>query len=274
MNKITKDLVSKWIPKRDSQGYKGNYGKVLCIGGNEKMGGAIIMAGTAALYSGAGLVTVATAADNKNALHSHAPEIMCVDMYDTLNLEKLVPSMDTVLIGPGLGTNEDSKAVFKTVIDSVSEEQTLLIDGDGITIYKELSFPTIQGNVIFTPHPGEWKRLSELSPDEENKERNIEKRNELKATVVLKKDRTEVYSGNGVWKNTAGNPAMATGGMGDTLAGMIVGFVGQYEVFDQGVLSAVYLHSYIGDQLAESNYVVLPTTITQQVPKTMRELAN
>lgn len=274
MTKITKTLISKWIPKRDPQGYKGNYGKVLCIGGNEKMGGAIIMAGKAALYSGAGLITVATAPDNKNALHSHAPEIMCVDMYDTLNLEYLIPDMDTILIGPGLGTNENSKSIFKTVIETVSEDQTLLIDGDGISLYKEFSFPTIRANVIFTPHPGEWKRLSGLSPDEENKERNIEKRNELKATIVLKKNRTEVYSGSGVWKNTAGNPSMATGGMGDTLAGMIVGFVGQYDNFDHGILSAVYIHSYIGDQLAEANYVVLPTNITQHIPKTMRELEN
>jgi len=274
MNKLTKEMVSNWMPKRNPKDYKSNYGKVLCIGGNEDMGGAIIMSSTAVLHSGAGLVTVATAPENKNALHSHAPEIMCANMYDTNRLEHLISGMDTILIGPGLGRGEDAKDIFKMVIDTVHGDQTLVIDADGITLYQELSFPKINAQVIFTPHLGEWKKLSNLSLDEENEADNKDKRNELDATIVLKKDRTEVYSDNDVWKNTTGNPAMATGGMGDTLAGMIAGFIEQYDNFDQSVLSAVYIHSYIGDHLAETDYVVLPTKVIQSIPKVMKELAS
>jgi len=274
MKKLTKDLISNWIPKRDPKGYKGNYGKILCIGGNEDMGGAIIMSSTAALYSGAGLVTVATAPGNKHALHTHAPEIMCVDMYDTNRLESLIPTMDTILIGPGLGRDEEAKDIFNKVIDNVLEEQTLVIDADGITLYKELSFPTIKAQVIFTPHLGEWKKMSGLSPKEENETDNASNQSDLNATIVLKKDQTEIYFENHVWKNTTGNPAMATGGMGDTLAGMIAGFIGQYKNFDQAILSAVYIHSYIGDQLARTNYIVLPTRVIQSIPRIMKELEN
>lgn len=86
MKKITKEIVVDTIPIRDKDTYKNKMGRILCVGGNLEKGGAIIMSGLAALYSGAGLVTVATDPVNRTSLHTHAPEIMFVNMYETESL--------------------------------------------------------------------------------------------------------------------------------------------------------------------------------------------
>lgn len=108
-----------------------------------------------------------------------------------------------------------------------------------------------------------------VSQQEPNANTKIQQK--IGGTIVLKSNRTEVYVEDAVWKNTVGNPAMATGGMGDTLAGMIVGFTAQFKDQEKAVLSAVFLHSKIGDELAAKQYVVLPTQIIEQIPSTMKE---
>ena len=108
------------MPTRNPNSYKGSYGSVLLVGGNENMGGAIILAASAAVYSGAGLVTVATHPSNKSALHARLPEAMFVDMTDTNALKQHVEPVDIIVLGPGLGRGEISKNVLQTVYHSVS----------------------------------------------------------------------------------------------------------------------------------------------------------
>ena len=130
----------------------------------------------------------------------------------------------------------------------------------------ELPYPE---HTVLTPHQMEWQRVSGLSLEEQSRENNQLKQQELGASLVLKSHHTTIYGQNGIYYNTAGSPAMATGGMGDTLAGMIAGFLAQFPKNDQTISAAVYLHSFIGDQLAKERYVVLPTEISQQLPRWM-----
>ena len=98
------------------------------------------------------------------------------------------------------------------------------------------------------PHQKEWERLSGIPIEEQTYERNLEAVERIGATVVLKQHGTEIYFCNDdVYKLPIGTPAMATGGMGDTLAGMITSFVGQFDNFKEAVTSATYMHSFIGE---------------------------
>lgn len=271
MDKITREKVEGFIPKRKKESYKGTYGRVLFVGGNQQMGGAIILSASAGVHSGAGLVTVATDLSNQSALHARLPEAMFLSMHDLKKLKETVDTMDVIVAGPGLGRDERSLEVLKAVYASVEEDQILLLDGDAIYLHVNEDLPKPQAQLVFTPHLGEWRTLTGLSIDEQYLETNHAKARELEAIVVLKKSRTEVYYGDEVWQNTAGNPAMATGGMGDTLAGMTAGFLAQFSNQKHAVLSAVFLHSYIADELARNQYVTLPTDIIRQIPFTMKE---
>jgi len=273
VKEINPEAIHGMIPKRNKDSYKADYGRVLVIGGNEDMGGAIILTASAAIYSGAGLVTVATAKVNHTALHARLPEAMVFDMYNEDCLLKKLSTATVIVIGPGLGLSSESLAILKSVLKTVTKEQRLIIDGSAITLMAKNNLKTPVAITTYTPHLGEWHKLSRLKPAEQNETLNIQARKELKAAVVLKQSRTEIYFLDDVWKNTHGNPAMATGGMGDTLAGMIAGFSAQFKNNRSAIITAVFLHSKIGDDLAKKQYVVLPSQIIERIPTEMKEFS-
>lgn len=271
MQPITEELVKDTIAKRSDDSYKGTYGKVLVIGGDADMGGAAILTASAAVYSGAGLVTVATHKTNHAALHSRLPEAMAIDSADVEKVTEQVKKMDVIAIGPGLGLSEEAFILLTAVFSTVTEQQQTIIDGSAISLMAEYDLPYPKTQAVYTPHLGEWEKLSGLAVSQQEPNANTKIQQKIGGTIVLKSNRTEVYVEDAVWKNTVGNPAMATGGMGDTLAGMIAGFTGQFKDQEKAVLSAVFLHSKIGDKLAAKQYVVLPTQIIEQIPSTMKE---
>lgn len=274
MLKITEEKVSNWLPVRDKNTYKNKMGHVLCIGGNANMGGAVIMSASAALYAGAGLVTVASAPENVHALHARIPEAMFTNMYDFYTLPDMIKKADVIVLGPGLGLSEESLEVFKQVTRSLNKDQWLIIDGDAITHFvndkDSLQIPT--KNVIFTPHLGEWNRMTNIEPPADDIKINQQQKEALNAIIVLKKGRTEVYIEDEIWQNIAGNPSMATGGMGDILTGIIASFIGQFQNKKQGILSALYVHSATANELAETHYVTLPTTVIKHLPIFIKDL--
>lgn len=270
MQVITEELVYSTITKRADNSHKGSFGKVLVVGGNKDMGGAAILTSSAAVYSGAGLVTVGTAPENHAAVHARLPEAMVFDFTDLEKLRHQTALMDVIVIGPGLGLTEEALAILKTVFEQVSKKQHLIVDGSAITLTAKHNLPFPKAHTIYTPHLGEWEKMTGLAPTEQETNVNVKEQQRIGGIVVLKSNRTTVYFSNGIWKNTVGNPAMATGGMGDTLAGMIAGFVAQFADKEKAVLSAVYLHSKIGDQLAETHYVALPSQIIEHIPKLMK----
>lgn len=271
--KLTKKFVSKHIPTREKQSYKGDYGKILCIGGSVKMAGAITLSAKAALYSGAGLVTVATHPENFSVVHSACLEIMCTDYTDFDELKSHIEQSDTILIGPGLGRSRFSKDLFEMILQSVSDEQNFIIDADGLYFLSQMNYNDVSlpAKTILTPHLGEWERLTGITPSKQTESKNKSCQHKLGATIVLKSHQTIVYSDEFIYQNTVGNPGMAVGGMGDTLAGMIAGLVKQCEFPITGVASAVYLHSYIGDLLYKDQYVALPSQIIEQIPTIMNQ---
>lgn len=277
MTEITEAILKKVITKRSSDTHKGDYGRILLIGGGENYGGAIIMSTSGAVNSGAGLTAVATHPVNLTALHTHLPEAMFIDWRDA-KLANLIKNMDVVVCGPGLGMSDLAKQIMVILRRCTSEKQTVVLDASALDLISEDKslLPTNAGHLILTPHQMEWQRLSQIRIPFQTDSANIDALNQLipdsNAALVLKSNHTHVYDGKGqVFVNPLGNPGMATGGMGDTLAGIIGGFVAQFGPNIDTVLAAVYIHSLAGDLINKENYVVKPTEVSKVLPKLMKK---
>ncbi|WP_260682000.1 NAD(P)H-hydrate dehydratase [Alkalicoccobacillus porphyridii] len=266
--------VSEWLPYReqDKDTNKRDYGQVLLIGGSRGMGGAILMAAEAAMMSGAGLTTVATDENHFSALHTRLPEAMAVPLEDVKEIRHQIKKNTVIAMGPGLGLDEKARDVFRLVLKEVEQHQTLLLDADALTLLSEEKVDLPQMTIL-TPHAGEWQRLTGLKPEEQSENENRKWANKLGALVVLKGDQTRIYTPEASYLNIKGTPAMATGGMGDCLTGCIAGICAQNEDVLEGVLAAVFLHSYIGCSLAQTRHVVRPTEIAQSLPVYMKQLS-
>ncbi len=270
MKEITNDILAKVIRKRPADSYKGTYGRIALIGGSQNFGGAIIMASLAAVYSGAGLVTTITDPTNQTSLHDWLPEAMFVDYHDLKTAAPIIKSADVVVIGPGLGTDNNALSILTKTFELAHDKQTLVIDGSALTLiaHNHLALPKASLNIL-TPHQMEWQRVSGIKIADQTPEKNQAAVNQLNAIVVVKSHRTEVYAAGKIYQNTGGTPAQATGGMGDTLAGLIGGFTAQFDNKTNATLAAVYTHSAIADKLAKKQYVVLPHQISEALPKFM-----
>ena len=277
MTEITEAILKKVITKRSSDTHKGDYGRILLIGGGENYGGAIIMSTSGAVNSGAELTAVATHPVNLTALHARLPEAMFIDWRDA-KLANLIKNMDVVVCGPGLGMSDLAKQIMVILRRCTSEKQTVVLDASALDLISQDKslLPTNAGHLILTPHQMEWQRLSQIRIPFQTDSANIDALNQLipdsNAMLVLKSNHTHIYDGKGqVFVNPLGNPGMATGGMGDTLAGIIGGFVAQFGPSVDTVLAAVYIHSLAGDLINKDNYVVKPTEVSKVLPKLMKK---
>ena len=276
--KVDDDLVRQVITSRLRESHKGSYGRVLLVGGLYPYGGAIIMAAIACVNSGAGLVTVATNRENITALHAHLPEAMAFDLRETERFLDNLRAADVVLIGSGLGEEETAKRALDLVLANIRSNQNLVVDGSALNLLAKKNKSSLpECHLVLTPHQKEWERLSGLTISEQsisNTQRALE---EFRSGTILvaKSHKTAVYQGAEVAHLEVGGPYQATGGMGDTLAGMVTGFLAQFASTDsyKAVIIATWLHSAIADKLAENAYVVLPTHISKAIPSWMKKLS-
>ncbi|MGB2574601.1 NAD(P)H-hydrate dehydratase [Leuconostoc citreum] len=273
MKQLSEKILYQVITPRPAQSHKGTFGRVLIIGGTAEFGGAVIMNAMAAVYAGAGLVTVATDTANFTALHSHLPEAMVVDFNQ--DLTTLIQNNDVILIGSGLGDRLD---ILQATFRAVFPKQVLIVDGSALTLLAENHINLPHARLVLTPHQMEWQRITGISIAQQAFEAfNVLGRDRLKQMpiVVLKQHHTQIYTSKDIYELPIGGPYQATGGMGDTLAGIIAGFAAQFFLasLSDVVLAAVYSHSAIADELAKTQYIVLPTQISQQLPKFMKYYA-
>nr|MCH9743897.1 NAD(P)H-hydrate dehydratase [Gammaproteobacteria bacterium] len=239
------------LPRRSKDTHKGNNGHVLVIGGDYGMGGAVRLASEAAARVGSGLVTVATRPEHVTIVSGSRPEIMCHQVTCREDLLPLLERATVVAIGPGLGKGEWGRELLEAVVES---QLPMVLDADGLNILSEKPFTHEQW--VLTPHPGEAARLLGISNKEIQADRFtaishiIEK---YHGVCVLKGAGTLVKSFNQSHELIcpAGNPGMATGGMGDILSGVIAGFVAQGLSLAKAAEIGVLVHSVAGDMAAE-----------------------
>lgn len=279
MKVIEQTLLEKVIIKRSRTSHKGDYGRLLLLGGTYPYGGAIIMAALAAVKSGAGLVTVGTDRENIPALHSYLPEAMAFSLQDQQLLKEQLEKAEVILLGSGLRDDTFGENLVKQVFASLKQNQILIVDGGALTILSgiSLSFPSSQ--LILTPHQKEWEKLSGIAIEKQNKDATASALTSFpQGTILVEKGpATRIWQAgqSDYYQLQVGGPYQATGGMGDTLAGMIAGFAGQFQQASlyERVAVATHLHSAIAQELAQEHYVILPTEISNYLPEAMKNVS-
>ncbi len=245
------------IPVRPNYSYKGSFGKVLIIAGNDEMSGAAAMSGMAAYRVGAGLVRIFTAQENKEVIGKLLPEAVVntydSEEFDVKSLEASIAWADVIAIGPGLGTGDIQNIMVGKVLDS---KKTCVVDADAINTIanNKMIAKKLHSEVILTPHLGEMARLIKKDVDEIKNNLFATAKNFHKkqfANLVLKDARTVIASGDDLFVNMTGNNGMATAGSGDVLTGIIVGLLGIGVDFNAAAVLGPYIHGLAGDEAAK-----------------------
>jgi ADP-dependent NAD(P)H-hydrate dehydratase / NAD(P)H-hydrate epimerase len=241
--------IARALPPRPRQANKGDFGRVLIIGGAPGMPGAVRLAGESCLRVGAGLVHVACATVNVAAIAAGRPELMSLGLESAADLAPLLRDADVVAIGPGLGRTDWSRQVWSAALGS---GKPLVIDADALNLLAESG---LRGPpAILTPHPGEAARL--LGTDAASVQRDrVGALNALVArhggVVILKGAGTLIgAAGHVTALCESGNPGMASAGMGDVLTGAVAGILAQCRDPWLAAVAAVQAHAMAGDELA------------------------
>ncbi|HYG06012.1 MAG TPA: NAD(P)H-hydrate dehydratase [Stenotrophomonas sp.] len=251
--------------------HKGESGHVLCIGGNEGSGGAIMLSAEAALRSGAGLVAVATRTRHVAPLLARCPEVMARAVEDGAALPPLLRQADVVAIGPGLGQDDWARALWQM---AAAHAGAKVFDADALNLLAAAP-QRFDTDTVLTPHPGEAARLLGLSIAQIQRDRLAAAQAlaaRFGAVVVLKGAGTVIAAPARTPRFIdAGNPGMAVGGMGDLLTGVIASLRAQgHDAFEAATLGAL-LHAAAGDKAAvEGERGLLPTDLLPW----LRRLAN
>jgi hydroxyethylthiazole kinase-like uncharacterized protein yjeF len=244
-------LPAHSFPPRSKDAHKGNFGHVLVIGGNKGMGGAVRLAAEAAARVGAGLVSVATRAEHVSALIAARPELMCLEVQTSADLKFLLERATTIVLGPGLGQDAWAQDLYTCVLASKLPK---IIDADALNLLAKN--PHKQDDWILTPHPGEAARLLACTTADIQNNRLVaakQLQQRYGGVIVLKGAGSIIQGVTTTHLCTAGNPGMASGGMGDVLGGVIAGLVAQKFSQQKSAELGVLVHALAADQAAKES---------------------
>lgn len=273
--------------------HKGTKGHVAVIGGSEGHFGAPKMSGKAALRSGSGRVTLALprtlalqAAAELLELMSHhfAEDRAAFENVSNAEISSFLSGKDAVVVGPGLDSGDSSKQIVHDVLTfSLTEKLPVVIDADGLNCISQDStlLKLLSPLTVLTPHPGEMARLLGCSAKQVQQDRFRLAQKFAQANncwLVLKGARSVIAGPTGeLWLNPGATAGLATAGSGDVLAGIIASFLGQGFEMKQAVLSAVFLHSAVGEHLeAEigNSTGIIAGDIIEKIPFIISEILN
>lgn len=286
---VEEKAVAPFFAPRKKDTHKGTYGHVLIFAGSLGKSGTATLAGRAALRTGAGLVTVATAAGVLPAVARGMAELMTEPLAETPaktidgaalpRALALLGGKSVVLVGPGLSTNPATAGFVLGLLPGIKVPCVIDADGLNIVATKPEILDRMSGPVVLTPHPGEFSRLVGRTSEEVLRHR-LELAPEFaarhKVTVVLKGYRTLVAGPDGrVFVNPTGNPGMATGGSGDVLGGMIAAQLGQKADLPGAAVAAVFAHGLAGDIAADrlGERALVAGDIIRYLPPALKALA-
>lgn len=234
---------------RRPDAHKGDFGRLLIVAGDEDMGGAALLAGEAALRTGAGLVNIATHEANRAAILARRPELMVRAANSPGDIADLMAGASAIAIGPGLGRREWGRELLLAVTPA---GKPLVVDADGLNAVAETGSQLPAGTVI-TPHPGEAGRL--LGKDsawiQANRPQAAAMLSETGAGVVAAlKGAGTLIARNGTLESVCvdGNPGMATAGSGDVLTGIVGALLARGQEPAAAARLGVWLHARAGDE--------------------------
>ncbi|QKG85457.1 NAD(P)H-hydrate dehydratase [Kroppenstedtia pulmonis] len=254
------------LTPRSRWSHKGHFGHLLVVGGSRGMAGAVALAGSAALRAGAGLVTIAVPRGQEPILATKVTEAMvwgwpdnglsCFTEEFPSDWSRQNRKWKTVVVGPGLGRFQGEQSWLKRILLEVTAP--IVLDADALNILSHDSsvLKQRQGLTVLTPHPGEMARLTKQTVQQVEANRfriAVEWAKTYGVIVVLKGTHTIIAYPDGTqWVNPTGTPALAKGGSGDILAGMLGSFLVQGIPPEQAVPIGVYLHGLAGEKAVSS----------------------
>jgi len=286
----TPESIAPLFAPRPRDSNKGKFGHVLVVAGSRGKPGAAAMAGLAALRAGAGLVTVACPESAVSAVSAHTAELMTEPLPETASGEIALAAFERiadlagkrtlVAIGPGIGTDDETRATVMRAFQELREP--MVIDADALNCLAAGEWSGTEGLLrVLTPHPGEMARLAgstipDIQADRIGSARSLAtSRNVI---VVLKGERTLIGFPDGrVQINPTGSPSMATGGTGDILTGMLCGLMAQFPKDpDRAMAAAVYLHGAAGEIAARraTEQTVIATDLLDCLAEGIRAITN
>jgi len=263
--------IKALLKPRKSFSHKGTYGHALLIAGDTNTMGAALLNAKGCLYAGAGLTTLSIPSAGLSTLNTALPEVMYLDRAE-LN-EKQLAKYQAIGMGSGLGVTATSKILLEQLLD---RQLPLVLDADALNLisnYPALRHKLAPGSIL-TPHVKEFDRLfgEHLSWHDRLLTARIQAE-KLQCVILLKNRYTFIIdSEKNVYINPTGNPAMAQGGMGDVLTGMLTAFMAQGKSALQSAMLACYLHGKSGDDLAVDHFNVTASQVAENIPLVTRHM--
>lgn len=270
------------LPKRKRNSHKGDYGKVGIISGSLGMTGAPYLASQSALRTGSGLVYTVVPKSIESIMSIKLTESIIIPIEDMGKghfvksslaqiLEK-IESMDALVIGPGMGVDQDRMYIVQEIIKAY--KKPIVLDADAINCLSLDPSILLHRNspIVITPHPGEMSRFLGLTTDEIQNNRIYYSKlvsHKYDIVVALKGSNTVVASSSGdLYINNTGNPGMATAGSGDVLTGIIVSFIGQGIKVMEATKLGVFIHGLAGDfaRNRKGEYGLIASDILDNIP--------
>ena len=276
--------VSLVVKPRSSEAHKGDFGKLLVVGGSEVFSGAPALVALAALRTGVDLTYVAAPEKAANAIAAMSPSLITVKLKgshlhppNTSVLKGYLQTSTAVVMGPGLGVHEETKLAVKETMKLVGEAHLpLLLDADGLKAFAEFQEDRIEcipRPLVLTPHAGEYEILTgrALAKDLNQRVSDVQRTAQTLGTTILLKGPVDVISnGKRVKLNFTGNPGMTVGGTGDVLSGIVGALLAQgANSFDAAVAGA-FISGASGDFVRyKKGYHMVPTDIIEWIPRVM-----
>lgn len=266
IQRITADNLGQWLKPRRPCSHKGDHGRLLLVGGDHGLGGAIRMAAEAALRSGAGLVRVLTHHEHVAPLLTARPELMVQPLTDD-SLHQAIEWADVIVVGPGLGQGDWGRNALQRL---QSSDKPALWDADALNMLALA--PEKRQNRVITPHPGEAARLLGCSTADIESDRLLAVRKlavQYGGVAVLKGAGTLIAGPQGEMAIAdVGNAGMASGGMGDVLSGIIGGLLAQKLSLYDAACAGCVVHGAVADNIAakQGTRGLLATDLLPMIP--------
>ena len=270
----TKERVKATLPQRDPDSHKGSFGTALLIAGTKEMPGAALLAGLGAMRSGVGKLVIATEAEAMAMIVPRLPEATYLQNGLQRIAEYMAPvdSYRAAAIGPGTEPDTLTEDALNVLLES---PMPIIVDAGALS---RRIYPARQAPVILTPHPAEFSRITGVGVEDLQKNRTFhaaEWAGELGVAIVLKGPNTITAFPDGeTWVNPTGNSALAKGGTGDLLAGMMLGMLCCHTDWKHAVLNAVHLHGACAEEWTKtrSSHTLLAHELSELLPEVWANL--
>jgi hydroxyethylthiazole kinase-like uncharacterized protein yjeF len=274
--------ASMVIKPRLPEAHKGDFGRLLVVGGSEVFSGAPALVALAALRAGVDLTYVAAPEKTANAISCMSPALITMKLEgkhlnprNTPAIKRFLKTSTAIVMGPGLGLHGETIEAVEEIVKAVEEERIpLVLDADGLKAFVEFK-RKVNCPLVLTPHAGEYEILTgkKLPRDLKQRAEKVQKTaRKLGATMLVKGPVDVISDGKRVKFNYTGNPGMTVGGTGDVLSGLVGTFLAQETDYFEAAVAGAFINGAAGDFVwSEKGYHMIPTDLLEWIPRVMED---